>query len=284
MITDDRRAPFCFQTHGALDAIRSHFEGPKRTTAIAIYVALTETANRNGGASVRENFRASRKEVAERAGVSVDTLDRYVGGFAEIGLLEVERERVGSVNLANRWSLREPDRTGAPPSRTGAATPSRTDAATPSRTGAARTTRSELQEVPKEEVTALIPAKVDRRPVSPAEGSLAVAVLAEWNGQAGQKLTSRDWISKIVMRIREYPDLRVEDHAHVIATALANPWWKGPANPSVVYGSGAQFERSILAVTSPPPAEDDRRRTGPGGAPTPEEMIRRAQRLAEEGR
>jgi hypothetical protein len=123
--------------------------------------------------------------------------------------------------------------------------------------------------------------KVDRKPVTSTEGPLAVAVLAEWNQQTGQHLASRDWLSKIVMRIREYPDLTVDDHAHIIAASLAAPWWKGAPTPSVVYGSGAQFERSILTVKAGP--QDDRPRTGPGGGPTPEEMARRARRLAEEG-
>jgi len=255
VIHDARRAPFCFQTHAALDVIRERFVGAKRTTAIAVYVAMTETANRNGGSVARESFRASRKEIADRAGVSVDTLDRYAADLAEAGLIEVERERVGTVNLPNRWSLVEPPvRTGAPPSRTGAATPSRTDAATPSRTGAARTTRKDLEE--RSEETPLegrVPRTVNQKPTTDIERQLAAAVLAEWNEQAGQKLAASEWLGKIVMRIREYPDLGPDDHAHVIAASLAKPWWKGPASPSVVYGSGAQFERSILAVTAPAP-------------------------------
>ena len=53
------------------------------------------------------------------------------------------------------------------------------------------------------------------------------------------------------MRIREYPDLGIEEHAHIIGAALRDPWWKGPASPSVVYGSDAQFERSIAQAKQP---------------------------------
>ena len=87
--------------------------------------------------------------------------------------------------------------------------------------------------------------KVDRRPVTMTEHRLALAVLAEWNQQAEQSLGAKTWLAKIVMRIREYPDLGIEEHAHIIGAALRDPWWKGPASPSVVYGSDAQFERSI---------------------------------------
>lgn len=96
--------------------------------------------------------------------------------------------------------------------------------------------------------------KVDRQEVAPSEDSLARQVLAEWNQQSGQSLTSRDWLRQIVMRIREHPTLGIEEHAHVISTALADPWWTGPASPSVVYGNGAQFERSVSAATSPGPS------------------------------
>jgi len=131
------------------------------------------------------------------------------------------------------------------------------------------------------------PAKVDRKQVSTTEADLAVAVLSEWNRQAGQNLRSRDWLAKIVMRVREYPDLALVDHAHVIAATLAAPWWKGDATPSVVYGNGAQFERSILtaaARTNGQPTGPDRSRVNPAGGPTPDALIERARALAEAGR
>lgn len=130
MITDARRPPFCFQTQPALDLIRDHFEGAKRSTALAVYLVLTETANRIGGAEARTGFRESRATIAESVGVSVDTLDRYVSTFIKIGLLEVEREQMEGVNLPNRWILLDPKlRTGAGGSRTGAARGGRTGAA-----------------------------------------------------------------------------------------------------------------------------------------------------------
>lgn len=102
-----------------------------------------------------------------------------------------------------------------------------------------------------------IPAKVDRKPVSIQEGTLARLVLQEWNRQTGQNLRSRDWMSKLIMRIREYPDLGVDEHAHVIAATLQRPWWSGPATPSVVYGSGAQFERCLVAIDGAPVIEKE---------------------------
>lgn len=90
------------------------------------------------------------------------------------------------------------------------------------------------------------PRSVDRKPVKSGEATLAVAVLTEWNSQTGQVLSSKDWLAKIILRIREHPSLGLDEHAHIIAVNLARPWWKGHPTPSVIYGNGAQFERAKL--------------------------------------
>jgi hypothetical protein len=87
--------------------------------------------------------------------------------------------------------------------------------------------------------------KVDRKPVRWDHARLAMEVLAAWNKEAGQELRSRDWLAKIVMRIREYPEATLPDHQFIIRANLADPWWKGAPTPSVIYGNGAQFERAI---------------------------------------
>lgn len=92
------------------------------------------------------------------------------------------------------------------------------------------------------------PWKVDRVYVTEAEGGLARAVLAMWNERTGQSLTSKDWLAKIILRIREHPELDFDSHEHVVTVALNDPWWSGPASPSVVYGNGAQFERCVEHV------------------------------------
>lgn len=116
LMRDRRRHAFCYQTHEALDAIRASglFAASRLTTALAVYLVLTEAANRSGGAGAREEgFTATRPEIAELAGISVDTLDRYVADLAKVGLVEVERRREGTVNLPNRWVL--PERAPVPP-------------------------------------------------------------------------------------------------------------------------------------------------------------------------
>ena len=92
------------------------------------------------------------------------------------------------------------------------------------------------------------PRTVNRKATTGLERHRARQILNAWNEASGQDLRSDDWLSKIIMRLREYPDATMLDHEVIIRTALANPWWTGPASPSVVYGNGAQFERSIEQV------------------------------------
>jgi helix-turn-helix protein len=90
--------------------------------------------------------------------------------------------------------------------------------------------------------------RVDRKPVTRDEREIAQSVLAEWNVLTEQSLSARTWLAKIVMRVREHPELGVNEHAHIIRTALADPWWRGVATPSVIYGNDAIFERQLMAA------------------------------------
>ncbi|MFL5313052.1 MAG: hypothetical protein ACJ79H_21680 [Myxococcales bacterium] len=161
-VLDYRRPAFCYQTHDALDLIASEFSGAKLATARSVYVALTEHANRRGGAAARGGFEAPRSEIAESSGVSVDTLDRYIASLVKLGLVSIERRKVGKVNLPNVWALVDAA-AGAPPSRTGAARGSRTGAAP-----RARDSSSEPKKGPEEEPPLPPP------PAEPPEADLSV--------------------------------------------------------------------------------------------------------------
>lgn len=129
-----------------------------------------------------------------------------------------------------------------------------------------------------------LPKTVGGKRVSVVEADLAVAVLAAWNAQTGQRNTSREWLEKILRRIREHPDLDLDAHAALIADALAHPWWKDAPSPSVVYGNGAIFEKAIASATAPRSTAGDRRLSTPTGAPTASALVEEAARLRDEGR
>lgn len=120
-----------------------------------------------------------------------------------------------------------------------------------------------------------VPRKVNSKLVTDHEDELSRAILNEWNAQTGQKLRATSWLNMVVMRIREYPEMTLADHAEVIAAALRNPWWKGMPTPSVIYGSDAQFERQLTEARNPGKAAN---------LPPAERALALAARLREEGR
>jgi hypothetical protein len=241
--------------------------------AIRLFAVLGRYADRNGQAM------PGRKTLAERLKCSLSSLDRALEELRDIGALSWENRRHDDRSLASNEYILHPAPAGvASPVKV----PTVTGEGRGSVTGDA--IKNENQELTREPpLESPLPMKVDRRPVSVEEGRLALDVLAEWNAQTGQNLRSKDWLAKFVMRIRERPDLTLVDHAHIIAAALADPWWKGQATPSVVYGSGAQFERSILTAENKPRIEKPpSRRYGYGVSAA--ELLERARQAEREGR
>jgi hypothetical protein len=107
---DQRRAPFIWQSLDALGLIRAAFDGKERSTAIAVYVAFTEAANAQ---RQREgSFSATRRQIAELAGATKHTVDKYAAAFVDLGLLDVAHRQVGDVNKPNLWTLLEVERGG----------------------------------------------------------------------------------------------------------------------------------------------------------------------------
>jgi hypothetical protein len=211
-VYDGRMPPFMWQSVGAMRVLRAEYvKANERKAAVAIYQSMTEAAN---DARARE-FEAPRRRIAELAGCSVDTVDRYVKRFVELGLLEIRAQRQGSVNLPNVWILLEPTVSSpAPPSRTPEATPRLSDAATPSRTPEAPIEEGERQEGEKEE-------EEDPRatvrlfdegavPARRADELAALRVLEAIPRVNGSKRPSLEAVEKVHDR---YPDLGMEELA-----------------------------------------------------------------------
>lgn len=124
------------------------------------------------------------------------------------------------------------------------------------------------------------PFRVDGTVTTGAELSLSVAILGHWNGATGQALRSKEWHRRIILRIREYPELTLEEHAALIDAALGDPWWRGAPKPDVVYGNGAQFER-VMADRAGGNGSASKRF---GRGVTSDELRQRSERLRAEGR
>lgn len=197
--------------------------------------------------------------MAERLEMGVRTVRRALAELEEQGLISRERSRRQDGSLGVYHYTFRPD-TILPPAGAAATPPAGNDRAT-GQSGRSRGTGSEpettLEPVELEaasESTGLVLGgtrktwKVDGKAVTPPEYEDAVAILNAWNGATGQALRSTDWLAKIVMRIREHPELPIGDHVDIILANLNHPWWTGPPTPSVVYGNGAQFERAMMAT------------------------------------
>ncbi len=114
--------------------LRAHYTGAifsHRATAIAIYQALTEVASNQNS---QNEARAFVRQLAELAGCSDRTAQRYIREFEEIGLVVTHRNRLDErTNLANTYSLVSSTAEGAalvvsvspPPSSSGSPAPAK---------------------------------------------------------------------------------------------------------------------------------------------------------------
>ena len=110
----DRRAQFCWQYLDDLARIRAGCPSRSLNSTLAVYLTLTELVSIQHRTEHDEAAVASRKQVAESAGVSVRTLDMVVTRLREIGLLGIERRREGDTDLPSRYCLL-PRATTSPP-------------------------------------------------------------------------------------------------------------------------------------------------------------------------
>lgn len=102
------------------------------------------------------------------------------------------------------------------------------------------------------------PWRVNGKLVTDDEALLAQLVLGAWNRATGQSLRAKGHLAKFVMRIREYPELGLDEHEHIIQVAVAHPWWRGTPSPNVIYGNDVQFERQLTEASRSAHSESQR--------------------------
>ena len=98
---------FTWQETKILRKIREHYQGKKRTTALAIYIVMTEFASLAGkGQGKHVNcFKAYLKKIADRCGKSESTVKRYCKEFRTLKIISWKNHRAGLMNLSNEWLL-----------------------------------------------------------------------------------------------------------------------------------------------------------------------------------
>lgn len=266
-------APFCYQTLGALDAIRETFHGQRRYVALAIYVGLTELANEYREQNPRRRgFRAERRVVADRAGTSPNTVSSYIEGLEGAGVLRVDR----ADGEAYEWELIEPR--GVTVAGTGSTSRRETplpadmegvsqetlegvpgDVTPPGTDQASLRSKAEVEEnisssppAHAREKDSREPKTVDSKPVTPEEHDLCDGILTAFNRRAGSDFRSPEYRRGIIGRIRERPEMGLPEHEALIDRTFGHPWWKdGNPSPAVIYGKSATFERCLNEKADP---------------------------------
>ena len=223
--------------------------------------------------------------LAEKAMLSERTVSRAISELESLGEIEQRKAQLGKrrINVYRICitGLLDPDYTRVPLTLDSPFTGSHIDASSEGTTGHPDTARLDIHDTeamaqprtgqePSEgtgpsanaEGAYGRPGTVNRKRVTDSEYDLACAVLAAFNEFAGSRYRSADWVGKIVSRIREHSQLGIQQHRAIIASAFADPWWRGDASPSVIYGNAGIFERTLLNA----------RRTVESGTMTVEEM------------
>ena len=96
---------WCWQDKDTLELIRANFKGQRLTTALAVYLSLTELASNQGV----DEFTSYFSQIAKLSGKSIPTIKSYSNQFISIGILGKKNRRVDDkTNLSNQWSLLTP--------------------------------------------------------------------------------------------------------------------------------------------------------------------------------
>lgn len=228
---------------------------------VRLYAILARYANGDG-----EAF-PSRKTLADRMRCSLDTIDRTVAELESAGALQVaKRRRTDGGDTSNLYVLNEanPGSDTAPGAANEGYPPSRTEPAPRTRETSSNESQEELPPIVPRSTAALAtverpplpanrPVAIGKKRVTDREYGLAVALLAVFNEKFDSNYSGIDWVRKIILRVREHPEIPPDAHAAVVyAVAAGKHWWDGDPTPSVVWGNAGIFERNLHAAARPP--------------------------------
>jgi hypothetical protein len=255
--------------HDDLDVLAETFEGRKLPVARSVYFAVVQLVAESTGAFGE----ATRKELAQMAGVSVRTLDENVTALEEADLIFRQKRWADGLNLPNLWALGAAPGGGAargttPGSRTSAGDdpqhPSTSSGSSSSGSkevgsGPAALPLPEGVDIPDDllaDAGELLrrKQKVGTQLVRPEEMVIAAAAIAEFNRQADSDFGLGAHVRAVVGRIRERPSYTADAHVRLVQSAFRLKWWEkfgrgGRATPAVIYGNAAVFEQVVQDAT-----------------------------------
>lgn len=89
------------------------------------------------------------------------------------------------------------------------------------------------------------PGSVNGKAVSAEEHAQCDEILDAFNEATGKKFAAAEFRRGIIMRMREHPEVTLDEHRSLIGFQVAHPWWSGDPTPSVIYGKGSTFDRAL---------------------------------------
>lgn len=263
--SDHRTLPVVPLLPEDLDRLATCFTGQRLPPARSVYVAIVELVYSGPIGGTAE---ATRREVADKAGVTIKTLDNYVEALEVERFISVERRRDGAGgNLPNLWMLgisQGGENLTAPGSADHPQHPSASSLFTEAGVGERGVRGGRGIQVARmlsgmqvgadlvDEAVSLFAQRkrVDGKVVTADEIVVAAAALAEYNRQAEQEAGLPAHVTKLVMRIRERPKASAEKHVALVQSAFRLRWWEKRGRPSRVspakiWGSTQCFENVI---------------------------------------
>lgn len=70
-------------------------------------------------------------------------------------------------------------------------------------------------------------------------------IVEAFNAQLGTRCKPSVFAGTVSARVRENPELTLDDHRAIIAAAAERPWWRGQPSPRVIYCSPEQFHTAL---------------------------------------
>lgn len=252
-----RDLPVVVVTKDELLLIAEQFEGRALPIARSLWLSMLELAD------VGAEFVATRRDVADRAGVSKRVLDEYVPRFidAEMLTVELQQDERGK-SLPSRFVLsgvqqRGRATLGIPPSSSSSKTPADGDeeqrgGTEPHPPGGIGSWEGVEPSIAADAQTFL---KAKRREhgriVTEPEMLCAAHALTAWNRNMGSEFGLGSQLQRIVGQVRDHPSWPPDKYVRLVDSAWRLKWWENSGRgrrptPAVVFGNANVFEQVAL--------------------------------------
>lgn len=98
-----------------------------------------------------------------------------------------------------------------------------------------------------------LPQSVGGLPVTAKEAEWTDSLLDVFNEVSDKRFSGKSWRESIVRRLREHPEIGLDEHEAIVRGQFERPWWKGDPTPSVIWGNDRVFDRALNRAQGPRP-------------------------------